>query len=40
MEAKFHLCILLIILGTLAMQGAGLENIMKNPLHVQRAKRE
>ena len=39
MEAKFHLCLLLIILGTLAVQGARLGNKLENPLHA-RAKRQ
>ena len=39
MEAKFHLCLLLIILGTLAVQGARLENKLENPLF-GRAKRQ
>jgi len=34
MEAKFHLSLLLIILGTLAVHGARLENKPENPLHV------
>ena len=33
MEAKFCLSLLLIILGTLAVQGARLENELENPLH-------
>lgn len=32
MEAKFHLCLLLIIVGTLAVQGAHLQNKLENPL--------
>ena len=39
MEAKFRLCLLLIILGTLTVQGARLENKLENPLHVA-AKRQ
>ena len=39
MAAKFHLCLLLIILGTLAVKGARLENKLKNPLHIH-AKRQ
>ena len=34
MAAKFYLCLLLIILGTLAVQGARLENKLENPLDV------
>ena len=34
MAAKFHLCLLLLILGTLAVQGARLENNLDNPFHV------
>ena len=34
MEGTFRLSLLLIILGTLAVQGARLENKLENPLHV------
>ena len=34
MEAKFRLSLLFIILGTLAVQGARLQNKLENPLLV------
>ncbi|KAL9954241.1 hypothetical protein ACROYT_G041752 [Oculina patagonica] len=34
MEAKFHLCLLLIILGTITVQCASLGNQQDNPMHV------
>ena len=34
METKFHLCLLMIILGTIIVQGAVVENQQKNPMHV------
>ena len=34
MEAKFRLSLLIIILGTLGVHGARLENKLENPLHV------
>ena len=34
MAAKFHLCLLLVILGNLAVQGARLENNLENPFDV------
>ena len=34
MEGKLRMCLLLIILGTLAVQGARLENKLENPFNV------
>ncbi|XP_078352570.1 small cysteine-rich protein 8-like [Oculina patagonica] len=34
MAAKFHLCLLMIILGTISVQGARLGNQRNNPMHV------
>ena len=39
MEARFHLFLFLIILGTITVQGARLGNQQENPLHVHSKRR-
>ena len=40
METKFHLCLLMIILGTIIVQGAVVENKQDNPMQLHAKRRE